>query len=195
MGHFSISEQQVLDEVERAYDIFKECVRKHDMPFEKAFLEAEDIFKTNIKGSYPVPASREEVMICALDAWEKIRHGFRKRCYDVFLESEKEKKVQAIRAVQVDSLILPYILETGLPYRLEYQMYRVKVSLLIDRSKEFTFYIRYKDFQNGGVLEHLPKVMDMVPLLKDFGPQISLMSRKDSISGAGWVFPSETEIK
>ena len=70
---------------------------------------------------------------------------------------------------------MPAIRRIGRPYHLEYQKYRLKVSLLTEQARVFEFYIRYRDFTNQEIIDRIPERTGAVlEYIRMFGPQLRL---------------------
>ena len=187
MGTQRYSTQRIQEAVADSLEHFKALLATRDESFEEAFADTEHYFVLGLEASRPRGMAVPDSIQSAMEAWESARKELQERCYKIHLDHQKEKKVQSIHSSLFEALVLPHITELGLPYHIEFQKLRMKISLLVDCRKAFTFYIRYKDFQNENVLEKVPEVLRMIPILKDFGPQITLLS-KDRIDGV-WTWP------
>ena len=115
--------------------------------FEDGLKLAKDTFDQKIREPCPLKRFMSE------DYGENIRE----RCRKVALEMKRDRSAELIRQTTAEAVIVHAIRRIGRPYHLEYQKYRLKVSLLTEQARVFEFYIRYRDFTNQEIIGSIPE--------------------------------------
>ena len=158
--------------------------------FEQEFRQMEDIFQNEIiRGGQSQKVPLDECYKIHFELWDWSEQHLKKKCREILLDVQKERAAEQIRITTAESIIEPQVRRIGYPYRMEFQKYRVKVTLRLDWTREFTFYVRYRDLDNYEVVAGIPeRTRDIVEYIRMYGPQVSI--RKSSFSGE-WKDPQE----
>lgn len=127
--------------------------------FEDGLKLAKDTFEQKIRELCPLKRfmSEGDVYDLVFDGWEDYGEHIRERCRKVALELKRDRSAELIRQTTAEAVIVPAIRRIGRPYHLEYQKYRLKVSLLTEQARVFEFYIRYRDFTNQEIIGSIPE--------------------------------------
>ena len=124
------------------------------------------------------------------DSWEDYGEYCCEECRKAYLNIKRERSVVQIRRVTAEAVIEPKITELGYPYRMEYQKYRLKVSLRIDYGRHFEFYIRYRDFNNQKIIDSISeRTRAVVEYIQMFGPQLRVKDN-GGLDGS-WSYPAD----
>ena len=145
--------------------------------FEDGLKLAKDTFEQKIRELCPLKRfmSEGDVYDLVFDGWEDYGEHIRERCRKVALELKRDRSAELIRQTTAEAVIVPAIKRLGLPYRLDYQKYRLKVSILTEQTRVFEFYIRYRDFTNQEIIDRIPERTGAVlEYIRMFGPQLRL---------------------
>ena len=145
--------------------------------FEDGLKLAKDTFEQKVRELCPLKRfmSEGDVYDLVFDGWEDYGEHIRERCRKVALELKRDRSAELIRQTTAEAVIVPAIRRIGRPYHLEYQKYRLKVSLLTEQARVFEFYIRYRDFTNQEIIGSIPeRTRAVLEYIRMFGPQLRL---------------------
>lgn len=189
-------EREKLDEIyQKATDAavtrFKELADDLEdrFVFETGMNLAESTFRNTIisiereRGVLP----ESKIYYLAFDGWQYCGDMVRDHCRKELLLLEKERSIKQIRRTTAGVIIEPKIKEIGLPYLLEFQKYRLKISLRLNWERHFEFYIKYRDFNNPGILDELlERTRYVLEYIQLFGPQLTI---RDNDPNTVWIDP------
>ena len=177
---------------DRALEVFRTIMadKGPEVCFEQEFRHMEGVFQDEIlqvgKDQH-IPL--DECYRVHFELWGKSELDLKKECREILLGVQKERAAEQIRITTTECIVEPQVRRIGLPYRLEFQKYRVKVTLRLDWSREFAFYVRYRDLGNHEIISSIPeRTRDAMEYIKMFGPQVSI--RKCSCT-EDWKDPEE----
>lgn len=130
---------------------------------------------------------------CSASGWDRCRAGIEEQCRSVLNLLRKEHAVNQIRAVQVETTIEPMIREAALPYRIEYQKYRLKVCICVNGTRHLEFYVKYRDFNDERIIGAIPEMIrTCVGYICNYGPQLTLRRSDHSL---GWTYPENYRFR
>lgn len=174
-----------------ARQAFLTHLRQDNLDFEQLFSFADAAYMTcYIRTCKGRGLSRQNAMPRYIDAWEKDIGPLREYLHKRFTMFCRAAKMAQVREATITALIIPRLEATGLPYRIEKQRYRLKVSLLVDGKHALVFHVRYRDFEKVTVLEGITEVaLKTAALLRAGGVQMSLNHCNDKI---GWTYPGQS---
>jgi len=171
-------------------DVFRKRALNGDesFSFERVFDSMENFFCEEIfDAAEKEGLSEQDRYKLYFSGWEERKKNLREQCHALLMKIQKERAVEKIIAVTVESLVEPRIREIGLPYRLSFQKYRLKVSLRIAHRQKFEFYIRYRDMNKKEITDYIPeRTRGVIEYIKMFGPQVRL---RGNCSELDWRYP------
>ena len=174
-----------------ARQAFLTHLRQDNLDFEQLFSFADAAYMTcYIRTCKGRGLTRQNAMPRYIDALEKDIGPLLEYLHKRFTMFCRAAKIAQVREATVLALIIPRLEATGLPYRIEKQRYRLKVSLLVDRKHAIVFHVRYSDFEKVSVLEGITEVaLKTAALLRGGGVQMSLNRCNDK---TGWTYPGQS---
>ena len=174
-----------------ARQTFLTHLRQDNLDFEQLFSFADAAYMTcYIRTCKRRGLSRQNAMPRYIDAWEKDIGPLREYLHKRFTMFCRAARMAQVREATITALIIPRLEAAGLPYRIEKQRYRLKVSLLVDGKHALVFHVRYRDFEKVTVLEGITEVaLKTAALLRAGGVQMSLNHCNDKI---GWTYPGQS---
>lgn len=173
-----------------ARQAFLTHLHQDNLDFEQLFSFADAAYMTcYIRTCKRSGLSRQNAMPRYIDAWEKDRGPLREYLHKRFTMFCRAARMAQVREATITALIIPRLEAAGLPYRIEKQSYRLKVSLLVDGKHTLVFHVRYRDFDKVTVLEGITEAaLKTAALLRAGGTQMSLNRCNDK---TGWTYPGK----
>ena len=93
-------------------------------------------------------------------------------------ECQKGRKIRQINISTAEALISYELRQRGLPYHLEWQQFRVKVSIRLDHARALTFIVWFKDIREGRLHQVLEEVLAVAEALNRTSNQITVHSSR-----------------
>ena len=173
-----------------ARQAFLTHLHQDNLDFEQLFSFADAAYMTcYIRTCKRSGLSRQNAMPRYIDAWEKDRGPLREYLHKRFTMFCRAARMAQVREATITALIIPRLEAAGLPYRIEKQSYRLKVSLLVDGKHTLVFHVRYRDFDKVTVLEGITEAaLKTAALLRAGETQMSLNRCNDK---TGWTYPGK----
>ncbi len=159
--------------------------------FEDGFKGARNTFLDTVRtlvmsqGSF----SDNEAYDLSFDGWEDCGEFLRDSCRKALLQIEKDRSVDRIRRVTAEAVVEPRIQELGYPYLMEYQRYRLKISLRLTYKRHFEFYVKYSDMGKSEIVDDLvERTKGVIEYIQVFGPHLRLTENEPATS---WSYPPD----
>lgn len=173
-----------------ARQTFLTHLHQDNLDFEQLFSFADAAYMTcYIRTCKRRGLSRQNAMPRYIDAWEKDRGLLREYLHKRFTMFCRAAMVAQVREATITALIIPRLEGAGLPYRIEKQRYRLKVSLMVDGKHAIVFHVRYRDFEKVTVLDGITEAaLKTAALLRAGGVQMSLNRCNGK---TGWTYPGK----
>ena len=87
---------------------------------------------------------------------------------ECYLDSRKRLLQQEVNSATAGFIIKEYLAPEGIPYFVEMQTYRAKISIMLSDKNKAVFYITYKKLQKD-IEKVVPAVRQMQQIVKTFG--------------------------
>ncbi|MGM9770856.1 MAG: hypothetical protein ACI3Y6_09120 [Candidatus Cryptobacteroides sp.] len=173
-----------------ARQTFLTHLHQDNLDFEQLFSFADAAYMTcYIRTCKRRGLSRQNAMPRYIDSWEKDRGMLREYLHKRFTMFCRAAMVAQVREATITALIIPRLEGAGLPYRIEKQRYRLKVSLMVDGKHAIVFHVRYRDFEKVTVLDGITEAaLKTAALLRAGGVQMSLNRCNGK---TGWTYPGK----
>lgn len=123
-----------------------------------------------------------------VELFVRIGPDLRERAVEKAMECLRNRKVQKLNQTTAEAIISNELRRRGLPFHVDWQKLRAKVSIKLECGRALTFFVKYKDIEEGKLLPMLDEVFAVVEPLDKTKVHLTVSPLSGAMKNwAGWT--------